>query len=602
MRRTSFHIPAPPQNLQKRCREPQKLQSSSSFGDLYHFILSCAADLAAGVRWGWAKMKIESTTQHAASHNTSHAPTRDRAASSFFEEFLAPRDANPTDTSALQKASKNPSDSQEEDAPDKDHDSKNTNYINSSGAPAAQDPSIHVVDIQQKSEPELAKSGLEKSAAETSDGMIQLDTGAPSSAVGIKSGVAINTNQPVQELDTNVSGREPGEAESKNPHLMQETGVQPGIDITEKHDAEAIANPSTASEAPSAAVSGKRQESKNISIVDGKSQLIQKTAPVSNATAPDTNMDEKIQRLRDVTAAPVTSHELKDSSQSIKSAPVPHDSLPSKQESKDSAHHHQNENGQSATNTTKTAFLGSGDSTETKDLNTLFDISPAGGATVREVPSSILPNSAAPQAAANGPPAEGIFNVQNTAEAAAEQNITVPRELINMSGTPGVDLLRPAHPAAPPQPVTITSQLDEAAARAESILKQIRVHLRNGITELQIRLDPPGLGELTVRFAYDAGRVRARVRATDSTTATLVRDNAGDLKLAMRDAGIDITDLDVGADRGANHRNPSLEEMKESAEHEHHNRRRFFLDSNHSSEPVAAANRAISPRSLDLVV
>ena len=75
------------------------------------------------------------------------------------------------------------------------------------------------------------------------------------------------------------------------------------------------------------------------------------------------------------------------------------------------------------------------------------------------------------------------------------------------------------------------------------------VHLRPNSTELRLRLDPPGLGELRLRFVYEAGRVRARVRASEPATVELLRSHAGDLGRAMRDAGIDLSDLDVHEDR-----------------------------------------------------
>ncbi|HKE02028.1 MAG TPA: flagellar hook-length control protein FliK [Planctomycetota bacterium] len=120
----------------------------------------------------------------------------------------------------------------------------------------------------------------------------------------------------------------------------------------------------------------------------------------------------------------------------------------------------------------------------------------------------------------------------------------------------------PSHtPAPPPLPSSSSAPLPPAAApparpdpalpawaAAESVLRQLRVHLRPGAAEIRLRLDPPGLGELRIRFVYEDRRLRARVEATEPTTAALLREREHDLRAAIKDAGIDVADLDLAAD------------------------------------------------------
>jgi flagellar hook-length control protein FliK len=118
--------------------------------------------------------------------------------------------------------------------------------------------------------------------------------------------------------------------------------------------------------------------------------------------------------------------------------------------------------------------------------------------------------------------------------------------------------------AAAPWASRIELALDEAASQAESILRQVRMHVRQGMTELQLRLDPPALGELRMRLVFDAGRLRARVRTTEAATADLVKSKSGELKSAMQAAGIDITELDIAtSESGGRRRKFTLSDMQE---------------------------------------
>ncbi|MFN0206502.1 MAG: flagellar hook-length control protein FliK [Planctomycetota bacterium] len=538
-------------------------------------------------------MKIESTpTQNTASRGASHTPTRDTAAASFFQEFLATKEASNTSADAAPAAPSNNSDGAEEqingESKKKDN---NTNIIDPTGVSVAIEAAAPIPT------PVIYETAT-GAAARTSE---------VSPAVHLKSGIVSTSPPAVQDSNPTLPAAEesvvPDPAvENNNSKPVQETIQQKGIDTIAKttvdsivkRAADTIVKQSSGAQAPDPE-SAPEKKSAHSSDVTEKLQLIQKEGKAETAAEPKLNTSNTAAETGERAQRPL---DLKNTSPAPgESKPVSHDHKPAAESQSSSTSKEESKN--PARDSYKN---------ETKNLNELFNISPAGGDVMHEVPSSTRSISAVPQAAESAPPAEGILNVTAAPNDDARQNILFPKEVINLSPAPVVDLLRSAAPAAPVQPASTTSQLDEAAAQAETILKQIRVHLRNGITELQIRLDPPGLGELTIRFAYDAGRVRGRVRATDSATATLVRDHAGDLKLAMREAGIDITDLDVGADRGASHRNPSLEEMKESAERDHHNRRRFFLNSSDSGAAATVttqtivANRAQSPRSLDLVV
>lgn len=122
-------------------------------------------------------------------------------------------------------------------------------------------------------------------------------------------------------------------------------------------------------------------------------------------------------------------------------------------------------------------------------------------------------------------------------------------------------------PAAPP-----ASEMQQTAGRlsasaretADSILKQISVHLRPGATEMRLHLDPAGLGELKIRFVYESGKLKARVRTELESTAELVRARESELRAAMNGAGIQISDLDIGHGKGGGRRQETPAERQES--------------------------------------
>lgn len=114
-----------------------------------------------------------------------------------------------------------------------------------------------------------------------------------------------------------------------------------------------------------------------------------------------------------------------------------------------------------------------------------------------------------------------------------------------------------AAPTAPAQAAPRVIVPFHAAREADSVIKQISIHLRPDVTEMKLRLDPAGLGELRIRFIYENGELSARVQATEESTANLLRDHGENLRQSMREAGINITNLDVGTGGARREKNTS---------------------------------------------
>jgi len=81
--------------------------------------------------------------------------------------------------------------------------------------------------------------------------------------------------------------------------------------------------------------------------------------------------------------------------------------------------------------------------------------------------------------------------------------------------------------------------------RAAAVLRQVQAELRPGARRVQVDLDPPELGRLSIRVAMQEGKVTAVVRAESAATLGLLERQAPELQAAMRAAGVDVGALSL---------------------------------------------------------
>lgn len=84
-----------------------------------------------------------------------------------------------------------------------------------------------------------------------------------------------------------------------------------------------------------------------------------------------------------------------------------------------------------------------------------------------------------------------------------------------------------------------------APVRVEAIFAQIRSHARGGARELNLRLDPPELGELQLKFVLRGDQLRVSVRASSAEVAAALKADLGGFHDTLRQAGIDVMSLDI---------------------------------------------------------
>ncbi len=79
----------------------------------------------------------------------------------------------------------------------------------------------------------------------------------------------------------------------------------------------------------------------------------------------------------------------------------------------------------------------------------------------------------------------------------------------------------------------------------DQVLRQIKVKLSPGLSKVDIRLYPPELGSVRIRFDLEGDRMKARVEARENTTAVLLERHLPELKQAMSQAGIEVKEFEI---------------------------------------------------------
>lgn len=107
-----------------------------------------------------------------------------------------------------------------------------------------------------------------------------------------------------------------------------------------------------------------------------------------------------------------------------------------------------------------------------------------------------------------------------------------------------------------PQAAEVRPQMTEAG-RVNRMFAELAQHakvmLEDKRSVLEVELRPPHLGKVTVKLEVEGERVTARLMAQSEGTGEMLRQNMGDLYQAFREAGFDMSRLDVqvGSDGGA---------------------------------------------------
>lgn len=104
-----------------------------------------------------------------------------------------------------------------------------------------------------------------------------------------------------------------------------------------------------------------------------------------------------------------------------------------------------------------------------------------------------------------------------------------------------------------------------AAVPVQRILAQVQRAIRPGMQELRIRLDPPSLGSLTLKFALEGDSLSVIVRASRPEVVEALKNDLAGFADTLAKSGIDLTSLDVSLDAGSGDDAGSFREKLEDA-------------------------------------
>lgn len=113
-----------------------------------------------------------------------------------------------------------------------------------------------------------------------------------------------------------------------------------------------------------------------------------------------------------------------------------------------------------------------------------------------------------------------------------------PSGVLGVSSTGGAKGSAAAQATTPAFRSTHTVPVDR-------ILQQVRHAIRGGVQELKLRLDPPELGRLNLRLQMDGESLTVTVRVTSAEVAAALRAELSNFHDTLKDAGIDLTSLDI---------------------------------------------------------
>jgi flagellar hook-length control protein FliK len=98
----------------------------------------------------------------------------------------------------------------------------------------------------------------------------------------------------------------------------------------------------------------------------------------------------------------------------------------------------------------------------------------------------------------------------------------------------------------------------------EQVVEAVIERAEAGGGEVNIRLDPPDLGEVTIRVITDGDSVRVHIQAERPEAAQLLRNAAGALESLLSERGLDLSDVFVGAEQRGSQQ--SFENQSQSRE------------------------------------
>lgn len=109
----------------------------------------------------------------------------------------------------------------------------------------------------------------------------------------------------------------------------------------------------------------------------------------------------------------------------------------------------------------------------------------------------------------------------------------------------------------------------------DQVFRQIRMKLEPGLSQVDIKLLPPELGSVRIRFELEGDRMKAHIEAKEAATAALLERHLPELKSTMTQAGLQVKEFEIttsNAFLGLSLQNGNMNEAQNEARE---NSRRF---------------------------
>lgn len=171
---------------------------------------------------------------------------------------------------------------------------------------------------------------------------------------------------------------------------------------------------------------------------------------------------------------------------------------------------------------------------------------------VQRTDASLAPAAQSPTSAQVGSGASPAQSLREPAQASSPTSSAAPSNTASRTDSPS-SLSAPA-----------TTPADSAAPRPEQadftafLARGVGAVVRQGGGSLTLRLDPPSLGQLTIRLTIESGAVQARFESSTTQARQLLTDHMSTLRATLEARGLNVERLEVAArSAGVAHAAPS---------------------------------------------
>ncbi|MBN2063927.1 MAG: flagellar hook-length control protein FliK [Sedimentisphaerales bacterium] len=89
-----------------------------------------------------------------------------------------------------------------------------------------------------------------------------------------------------------------------------------------------------------------------------------------------------------------------------------------------------------------------------------------------------------------------------------------------------------------------TSELN-ASATVDTVVKSVKTMVQDGNSTMVVRLDPPSLGQLSIKISSGSDGMSIEIQASNAKTQEMLQQNSSQLRTALEKSGVSVNNVDI---------------------------------------------------------